>query len=242
MHLEDLGIACACADGDEAAWEEFVREHRPILYRCADALEAGGGARDLADSLYGELFGLSPSGDARPSLFRHYHGRSSLATWLRSVLAQRYVDRMRSRQRLDPLPDDDSRAPRGAQQAAPDPDRDRRRDLITHALERAVGSLPPRDRLRLGCYYAEGLTLAQVGRLLGEHEATVSRQLARTRRAIRAGVERTLREESRLTEPQIRQAFAEIADDPGPLDVEGLFGNVRRKETVQDRSKDEGLP
>ena len=33
LHLEDLALACACAVGDEAAWEHVVREFRPLLYR-----------------------------------------------------------------------------------------------------------------------------------------------------------------------------------------------------------------
>ena len=51
LHLEDLALACACAAGDEEAWEHFVLEQRPLLYRAADAIDPGGGARDLADSL-----------------------------------------------------------------------------------------------------------------------------------------------------------------------------------------------
>lgn len=242
LHLDDLALACACADGHEDAWEHFVREQRPALYRSADALEAGGGARDLADSLYGELFGVGARGDERPSLFRHYHGRSSLATWLRAVLAQRYVDRMRARQRLDPLPEEETPKTLTAPAVRPDPDRDRRRVLIAGALEQAVASLPPRERLRLGCYYAEGLTLAQTGRLLGEHEASVSRKLAATRKAIRTAVERILRSEGGLTDAQISQCFAEIADDPGPLDLGRLLDHPERKEAVQNRSKDEERP
>lgn len=240
LHLEDLALACACADGNEEAWEAFVSAERPGLYRSADALEAGGGARDLADSLYAELFGIGAQGDARPSLFRHYHGRSSLATWLRAVLAQRYVDRMRARQRLDPLPAEETPQTLATAPPPPDPDRERRCDLITRALEQAVASLPPRERLRLGCYYAEGLTLAQTGRLLGEHEATASRQLARTRKTIRTTVERSLRDDAGLTDAQIAQCFAEIADDPGPLDLSRLLDEAGRKEAVHNRSKDEG--
>ena len=60
-------------------------------------------------------------------------------------------------------------------------------------LEMAMARLEPRDRLRLGCYYAQQLTLAQTGKLLKEHEATTSRQLARTRKRIRGGVEQDLR-------------------------------------------------
>src|SRR5262252_7245364 len=57
LHLEDLVLACACADGHEDAWEHFVLEYRPHLYRAASALDPAGGARELADALYGELFG-----------------------------------------------------------------------------------------------------------------------------------------------------------------------------------------
>jgi hypothetical protein len=70
LHLEDLALACGCAAGDDAAWEHFIREHRPTLYRAADALDPSGSARDLADGIYGELF--------ERSLFRYFHGRSSL--------------------------------------------------------------------------------------------------------------------------------------------------------------------
>ena len=55
LHLEDLALACACAVGTESAWDYFVAEHRPLLYRSADALEPGGGAREIADALYADL-------------------------------------------------------------------------------------------------------------------------------------------------------------------------------------------
>src|SRR5919109_2811637 len=58
LHLTDIALACACAEGHEGAWEHFVREYRPLLYRAADPLQPGGGARDLADSLYADLYGL----------------------------------------------------------------------------------------------------------------------------------------------------------------------------------------
>src|SRR3972149_2399514 len=43
LHLEDLALATACACGHDAAWEHFVREHRPILYRAAEAIDRTGG-------------------------------------------------------------------------------------------------------------------------------------------------------------------------------------------------------
>ncbi|MBM3769728.1 MAG: hypothetical protein FJW27_00270 [Acidimicrobiia bacterium] len=98
LHLRDLALACACADGHEPAWEHFVLEYRPSLYRAAETIRPGAG-RELADSLYAELFGVSLRGEARTSLFRYFHGRSSLPTWLRAILAQRHVDAIRSERR-----------------------------------------------------------------------------------------------------------------------------------------------
>jgi RNA polymerase sigma-70 factor (ECF subfamily) len=223
LHLEDLALACACAAGDSAAWDYFILEHRPVLYRAADALEPGGGARELADPLYGELFGLAEREGERQSLFRYFHGRSSLATWLRAVLAQRYVDRVRSVRRSEELPEEDSPSALAAPAVPVDPDRDRYHRLMRQALERAVAALPSRDRLRLACYYAQDLTLAKTARLLGEHEATASRHLAKTRAAIGQAVEHHLRTEHGLSDAEIAEAFASVVQDAGSLDLHELI-------------------
>jgi RNA polymerase sigma-70 factor (ECF subfamily) len=230
-HAADLELAARCAAGDPAAWERFVLEYRPVLYRAADALDRGGGARELADSLYAELYGIKDRPGDRRSLFDYFHGRSSLGTWLRAVLAQRYVDRLRAQRRFEPLPDEEIEtaievgagglaADRGE---PPDPDRARYVMLVRQALGCAVGRLAARDRLRLASYYVQELTLAETGRLLKEHEATVSRQLARTRRAIRSAVERQLRDEAGLNDDQVAACFEWVAGDPGSLDLKKVI-------------------
>ncbi|MEP7308077.1 MAG: sigma-70 family RNA polymerase sigma factor, partial [Acidobacteriota bacterium] len=57
-HAADLELARRCAAGDEQAWERFVREYRPVLLRAAQALDPTGRARELADALYAELYGV----------------------------------------------------------------------------------------------------------------------------------------------------------------------------------------
>jgi len=237
MHAADLELARQCAAGDPAAWDRFVLEYRPVLYRAADALNPHGGAREVADSLYAELYGITDANGERLSLLRYFQGRSSLATWLRAVLAQRYVDRLRTERRLEPLRDEQEESRATAHRQAgvlettePDPDRPRYVALIRAALAGALGRLRDKDRLRLACYYVQDLTLAETGRILTEHEATVSRQLARTRRAIRDDVERELREEAGFSDAQIAACFASVVADPGPLDLTPLFGGGRRKE------------
>ena len=150
LHLDNLALACACAHGDEPAWEHFVLVQRPLLYRAADAIDPGGGARDLADSLYADLFGIGDHPGERQSLFRYFHGRSSLTTWLRAVLAQRHVDRLRRHRRLDALPEEESAGAMRSADPPAEPERDRYVQLIRRALTDAVAGLQARDRLRLG--------------------------------------------------------------------------------------------
>jgi RNA polymerase sigma-70 factor (ECF subfamily) len=241
LHLEDLALACGCAAGDEAAWEHFVLTFRPVLYRSAAAIDPSGGARDLADSLYAELFGLAAEGGDRKSLFRYFQGRSSLATWLRAVLSQRHVDRIRADKRWEPLPEADATPAPSA--GTPDPDRGRFAAMVAAALQSAVEALVPRDRLRLAWYYAHDMTLAEIGRALGEHEATVSRNLSKARRQIREHVEHQLGREHGLGPREIAECLASAAGDTADLDLRDVLGPAAdRKNLPLDRSTNEGLP
>jgi hypothetical protein len=95
-------------------------------------------------------------------------------------------------------------------------------------------------------YYAQDLTLAAIGRLLSEHEATVSRHLTSTRRAVRQSVEECLRKEHGFDEHSVAECFRSVVDDAGPLDLGELVGATadlmpehepHRKNKSQDRSK-----
>ena len=239
LHLDDLALACACALGHDAAWDHFVVEYRPVLYRAADAVDAAGRAREVADALYAELFGLRERDGVRQSLFHYFHGRSSLATWLRTLVAQRYVDVIRGSRRTETLPDE-WQIP--SKTVPPDPDRPRFAAAMRGALAAAVAALAPRDRLRLGCYYAEQMTLAQIGRITREHEATVSRHLARTRRAIREEVERRLRADHGFAAAEVAECFASLSGDAGALDLAEWLPGGERKTAAVDRSIDEDTP
>ena len=113
---------------------------------------------------------------------------------------------------------------------------DRCRELIRDALTRAVSELPSRERLRLACYYAQELTLAETGKLLGEHEATCSRHLARTRKALRGTIEAYLKRQHSLHDAEIAECFASVSQDAGELDLRQLLGIDERKESRDDRS------
>jgi len=211
LHLNDLALACACAQGSERAWEDFVAQYRGYLRVAASAILRRApddpAAVELADSLITDLYGLSvaasPNHFASPpaarSLFRYFHGRSSLKTWLRAVLAQRHVDAFRAGKKFDSLDDSpldgESRRIRepAVVQLPADPRREHYHHKFREALAFALAALEPRDRTRLQLYYAEDRTLAEIGREIGEHESSVSRNLERVRKELRATVEGLLR-------------------------------------------------
>lgn len=229
-HQADVALAAACAAGDETAWERFVREFRPGLYRAADAIDPTGGARDLADAMFADLFGMRERDGQRQSLFKYFQGRSSLATWLRAVLAQRHVDRIRANRRLVPLPDDDAppqgRAIRLTPPGAPDLDESGCRSAVRSALSDAISRLEPRDRLRLGCYYVQELTLSAIGRMFGEHEATASRHLTRIRRELRTAVEAAMRDTYGFAAPALIDCLRTVMDDAGDMDLGAMVART----------------
>src|SRR5216683_1427752 len=79
--------------------------------------------------------------------------------------------------------------PFGQQFLPADPHRERYVASFTRALQEALAILEPAEKERVRLYYAEEKTLAEIGRVLGEHESSVSRHLERVRRDLRRDVE-----------------------------------------------------
>jgi len=239
LHLEDLALATACAEGGEAAWEYFFTQYRAYLHAAAAAIIRSGSAEasDLADSLFSELYGLAGGPGSERSLFRYFHGRSSLKTWLRAVLARRHIDALRAGRRFEELGEEETGEGRpkifiGPPIEPADPYRERYVRSFTRALEKALEDLPPQERERLRLYYAEEKTLAEIGRLLGEHESSVSRHLDHARRDLRQAVENLLRHgigeangsavEPGLSDAEIALCFEYSAEDT-PIDLQKLL-------------------
>lgn len=225
--MTDLELAERCIRGENDAWHEFVEHYRPILYAAARTIcGEESAARELADSLWADLYGLEEREGGRRSLLVYFQGRSSLATWLRAVVARRHVDRWRETRRTESLDAREEREPAVDPRGDPgdvDPDRARYLLLVRTALAAALASLAPRDRLRLVAYHLDGRTLADIGQSFGEHESTVSRKLDKTRHGIRRAVERELRKRHGLGAEQIAACF-EHATTEWPFALDELAG------------------
>lgn len=238
IHAEDFALAVACRRGSETAWERFIAHHRPGLYGAARAMTREDvRARELADSLWADLYGLSANQSGqRRSLLDYFHGQSSLKTWLHAVLARRHVDSLRAERRQNPL-DDLAPEQLAAADDPPEPERPRWLRLLSDALAEAIAELDPRDRLRLRYHYADGLKVGEIGQVMGEREWTVSRGLKRARKLLRARVERALAQAG-LKAEQIEQCYAYALEDwPFDLPAVGLVTESRGKKSAALRSQ-----
>ena len=213
--LGDLVLARACAAGNERAWEHFIARCRQPLIRAAIAITGSETlGRELADLLYAELYGLNTRDGERRCPLLSYRGRGSLMGWLRTTLAQRHVDHLRRSRRLKSLDDTVEEMDAPATALAPEtPPAE-----ISHldrAIEDALRGRDAEERYLLAAYYLDEQTLLQIARVLGVHEATVSRKLKRATEDTRKHVLKSL-ERSGLS----RRAAEEVLGvDPRDLNV-----------------------
>jgi RNA polymerase sigma-70 factor len=221
IHAADLALAVGCRDGDAEAWRHLVANYRaPIDAFARTVLGNSSRAGEIADSLWADLYGLRVADGNRRSPLEHYGGRSSLMSWLRVVVTRLEADQWRATRRMEALDETRNGNFRVLSEAteSPDPDRAKLIAALGQSIREALNALSPDDRLRLSYYYVQNLTLAQTAALLGEHESSASRNLARARTAIRDRVTRTLRREYRFSDDQIDRCF-EYATGDWPFDL-----------------------
>jgi RNA polymerase sigma-70 factor (ECF subfamily) len=218
LRVDELALARACAAGNNSAWEIFLTRFREKLYLSALRIaREDSAARDLADTLYADLYGTTTREGQRVSKLSSYTGRGSLEGWLRTVLAQEYVNRYRRTKRLVSL-DDESED--GIQFRAPDPEPlPAADDRLARATDEALAELPAEDRMVLSAYYLDGRTLAEIARMLGVHESTISRKIDKLAKSLRKQIV------AALTRRGLSRRQAEEALE---VDVRDLQVDIRR--------------
>ena len=184
LKLEELVLARACANGNERAWETFMLRYRERLYEIGlQIAREDSAARELADSLYADLYGTIAREGKRVSKLASYTGRGSLEGWLRTVMAQEHVNRYRRQKRMVSL---DEETDGGAQFATSDPQTASVVDpRLESATDEALSALPPEERFILAAYYLDGRTLAEIARMLSVHESTISRKVDKLAKSLR---------------------------------------------------------
>ncbi len=226
LRIDELALARACAAGDNTAWEIFLTRYREKLYLSALRIaREDSAARELADTLYADLYGTNTRDGQRVSKLASYTGRGSLEGWLRTVLSQEYVNRYRRTKRLVSL---DEESEEGIQFRAPDPEPVPPADpRLAQATDEALALLSGEDRTILSAYYLDGRTLAEIARILGVHESTISRKVDKLAKSLRKQIVAAL----------VRRGMSRRqAEEALEVDVRDLQVDIRRSLTQESSS------
>jgi RNA polymerase sigma-70 factor (ECF subfamily) len=223
LRVEELALARACATGHERAWEIFMARYREKLYDIAAYIAKGSSAaRELADSLYADLYGTTTRDGQRVSKLTSYTGRGSLEGWLRTVMAQEFVNRYRRQRRLVSLEEESEDGKEfAAKETEPPAGLDPR---VQTATDEALAALQPEERFILASYYLDERRLAEIARTLAVHESTISRKLDKVVKSLRKQVMAKL-ERKGMSRRQAQEALE--------VDVRDLRLNLRDRVTQE---------
>ena len=148
--------------------------------------------------------------------------------FLRATLAQRNVDRHRRTNRETAFPDRD--LPAAAPAPAPRADLIERVKLV---LGETLGGLDAEERFLLSAWFLDERTLIDISRILGVHEATVSRRIQRLTMRLRKELARKLQMSG------MSHDTAEEALEIDPRDLEIKFAkpaaNFSSRRVLQNR-------
>jgi RNA polymerase sigma-70 factor (ECF subfamily) len=223
LRAEELVLSRACAAGHEHAWEVFLTRYREKLYDIAGYItKESSTARELADSIYAELYGTTTRDGQRTSKLASYTGRGSLEGWLRTVMVQEHVNRYRRQRRLVSL---DEETEEGSQFATPATDAAIAVDpRVEAATDEVLVALPPEDRFVLASYFLDERTLADIARTLGVHESTISRKVDKLAKSLRKQILAALSRRG-MSRRQAQEALE--------VDVRDLRVNIRSRLTQE---------
>jgi len=181
---QDWDLVQRCLQGDSMAFADLVRRYERLVFRIA-----GGFLRDRSEV----------EDVAQEAFLKAYEALSGFRAgapfgpWIAQIATRTCYDRLRARQRRGEVAWDDlslseQSEARSFAAGRPADDTTAARDLA----ERALATLPPKDRQALMLADAMGHTAAEVGQMMGCTALAVRLRLHRARRAMRKAAERLL--------------------------------------------------
>ncbi len=228
LRADDLCLIIACEKGNEAAWNDLVKNFDSTVKSAARKISNNAeDAEDLASSIWAELYGLKHDKDGKlKTKLSYYSGRGSLAGWLRAVVSQLAIDGFRKTSKFvqieetrefENLANESSENSDNAKiiHASGNPEENfsakQTQKDVSNALRQAINNLEAEDKLILKLYYFDDLKLKDIGNTLGFHEATASRKIVRIQTEVRKSVEKILIAEYGWKREEIKRYLTDAA-------------------------------
>jgi RNA polymerase sigma-70 factor, ECF subfamily len=191
MHLTDLYLACACADGDPRGLELFERRYLDVVDAALATMKTGGEAVQEVKQIVRRLLLVA---DDSPPLITEYGGQDDLRGWVRESAARAALRLLRGNRREVPLDID-------ALERALPPGADAQLEYIKTvyqgefraAFRVALDRLSERERNVLAQQFGDRLTLDQIAAHHHVHRGTVARWLGAARARLLRGTRTALR-------------------------------------------------
>ncbi|MFE8600875.1 sigma-70 family RNA polymerase sigma factor [Archangium violaceum] len=203
LHLADLYLACACAEGLPLAHAAFEARVLPEVHVAVARLKLPPSSVDEVRQLVRQKM-LVPGPDT-PARLAAYPGTGPLSGWVRAAALWIALDLQRQRSNQDVSMEDSTLS------LLVDPGDDPElvylkttyRAEFNTAFTQALANLSPRERNTLRLKYLDGLSIDQLGALYGVHRATAARWVVAAQQALLEETRRLLTERLRLTGSQL---------------------------------------
>jgi RNA polymerase sigma-70 factor (ECF subfamily) len=206
LHLADLSLAFACAQGDASAISAFRRDLVPRAAGAAAKVNRSPEfLQHVEDVLVQRLLVRAEEGPPRIST---YAGRGTLASWVCAVAMRIAMDV--SGKPSEPSAPSDASVDLALTREDPDLHfvRKQYQPAFKAAFEAAFAAMSPEDRNALRLSVMEGMSIDQLAALFGIHRSTAARRLARIRMDLLEATKLRLRQELKLSERETNSLLA----------------------------------
>lgn len=182
VHGDDASadLARRAATGDRRAFDDLYRAHVARAYRLLSRLVGPAAERDdLVQQVFLEAFRSLP----------RFRGDAAFSTWLHRIVvnvAYQYLRRQK-RTRWDAQVPDELPSPQACPEAAA-----RRREELGRALA-YLSALKPKKRIAYVLRVVEGMSLDEIGALVGANAPAVGQRIKHAQRELSAMAERDRR-------------------------------------------------
>ena len=206
-HPGDLVLALLASRGTPQAIAEIERLYRVTIDSTCRRFEGSGHtADDLKQILRTKLFVAEPNKLAKIS---DYAGQGFLENWLRVTAVRIFLDlgKRKDRAREKLAGDDDVLALPEPADLALDVIKTEYRAAVAAAMHEAAAALEPGDRHLLRQHLVAGLSIDQLGAVLGIHRATAARRIAKAREQLVAETRKVLARKLQLDPEELDEVI-----------------------------------